>query len=278
MAAAFEAVDSAELEGGSWSLAATAAEGHLVPVSDTAKGYLPSVATAAADVYIPPQSGISTGQACQVVLAAAAAEGSVSTAYKTALQSEDVAKVTLVGMMYISSVVVLGVALRVWHDNGCNFSNIGETMLREKAHYFLRPGSGVRLVRLLRPVQVSLFAGRSKITASYLLLNVPLGIGKGIYRVNLLVVPESNYGITLGNDFNWAYGTVIQSRDANDREAGRHMILPLTAGLMKPGIPLPVRPANAPPSWRPRQFVSVHYEVSTECWPVEKVDSLPPKV
>lgn len=276
------AAESAEQEGGSWALAAAAAAAAGLPFPPV------SVAeSAAGGGYVAPQSGISTGQACQVVpaagsgagllLAAAAAKGSSATAYKAAVQSSEVAKVTLVGMMYMSSVLLLGIAVRVWLDNGCNFSNIGEDMLREKAHYFFRPGSGVQLVKLLRPVQVSLFAGKSRVTASYMLLNVPLGIRKGVYKVNLLVVPESNYGITLGNDFNWAYGATIQSRDPHDREAGRYMILPLTAGLMKPGTPMPERPADAPASWRPRQYVPVNYEVSTEYWQVEKVDSLPPK-
>jgi hypothetical protein len=40
---------------------------------------------------------------------------------------------------------------------------------------------------------------------------------------------------------------------------------------------MPERPADAPASWRPRQYVPVNYEVSTEYWQVEKVDSLPPK-
>jgi hypothetical protein len=132
-------------------------------------------------------------------------------------------------------------------------------------------------VRLANPVRVSLFAGRSKIEANYMLLNVPITIGKGIYPANLLIVPQSNYGITLGNDFNWAYGAVRVSRDPHDRNTGRTVILPLNSSLLAPGSQLPSPPRHAGPGWRPKQHVTLNYTVTTECWKVVDAESLPPK-
>jgi hypothetical protein len=183
--------------------------------------------------------------------------------------------VTLVGMCWIRA-VILGITLKLMMDDGCNFSNMGEDHLRENYHHYLKPGSSARLVRLVNPVRVSLFAGHSKIEASYMLLEVPMTIGRGVYKTNLLIVPNSNYGVTLGNDFNWAYGAVRVSRNPHDRNTGRTVILPLTQQLLAPGSVLPTRPPHAGPGWRPKQHVPLHYEVTTECWNALPADGLPP--
>jgi hypothetical protein len=254
-AAAAVAVSS----GGTWSLAAALC-----------------CDTTASDNSSVGSSSCTTGLSCQVQSTAVVVGAAQHSPYKDSLMQDGLAKVSLVGMCWIGA-AILGISLKLMMDDGCNFSNVGVDHLRDNIHHYLKPGSPARLVRLVNPVRVSLFAGHSKIEANYMLLDVPITIGRGVYSCNLLVVPQSNYGITLGNDFNWAYGAVRVSRDHHDRTTGRTVILPLNSSLLAPGSQLPSPPRNAGPGWRPKQYVPLHYEVTTEYWKVVPADGLPPK-
>lgn len=262
-------------DGGSFALAAALA--GLGPAAAAAPGS-GSGAPSSGDHGVCSSGGgsdFSAGRACQVEPTAVAGAAQYSP-YKESVQVDDVVKVSLVGMSWIHG-LLLGLSIKLWMDDGCNFSNISEENLRENYRHYVKPGSPCRLVRLVVPVRVSLFAGSSKILAHYLLVDVPVTIGRGVYTTHLLVVPQSNYGITLGNDFNWAYGAVRVSRDPRDRSSGRSLILPLNPGLLSPGAVMPQPPSHAGPNWRPKQHIPLHYEVTSEYWKVVDADGLPPK-
>ena len=192
--------------------------------------------------------------------------------YKAAAQAGQSVRTNLVGMMRTTG-FLRGKPVVTHFDPGCNVSTISAAEVRAKPHIY--QAGKTQLVQLKAPVRVGLFAGNERYGADYMLLDVPLGLGRGVYPVNLLVLENSNYGLTLGNDFNWAYGVTFHSRSPTDRTVGRQVVLPLTPDLLAPGEEMPKRPKSAGPSWRALNYVKTDYDVVTEDWRCSAVDSLP---
>jgi hypothetical protein len=118
---------------------------------------------------------------------------------------------------------------------------------------------------------MGMFAGQQTAVITHAVRNLQLAIGKGIYTVDLLVVPGANFNLVLGNDFMFNYAGRIWARDYRDRQAGRCLILPLPASLCQPGVEPPRRPVNATEYWYPSQRVAVDYQVDVQSWRVRRV-------
>ncbi|WIA41033.1 hypothetical protein OEZ86_004671 [Tetradesmus obliquus] len=130
-------------------------------------------------------------------------------------------------------------------DYGCNGSCISTEFLQQNWHQVFAPGSKAELAELETPLQLGMFAGDQHTVITHVVCGVELVIGDGVYVVDMLVVPGANFSLVLGNDFAFNYAARTWARDLSDRQAGRYLILPLTASLCRPGVEAPRRPASA---------------------------------
>jgi hypothetical protein len=197
--------------------------------------------------------------------------------YKAAASSRKV-HVNVVGMTYCSAAVVgKGGQLHklVTHfDNGCSISSVSDQFLRENAHRWCDAG-GAQICELSSPVSVGMFAGAPHSIATHCVVGLPLQLGKGIYPVDLLVIPNGNFSLCLVNNFMYDYARRLWSRNFNDRQSGRFLVLPLPQRLCAPGETEPLPPAGrAPVHWYPSQRIPVSYEVCADTWTVTPVSSL----
>ncbi|WIA20746.1 hypothetical protein OEZ85_005114 [Tetradesmus obliquus] len=144
-------------------------------------------------------------------------------------------------------------------DYGCNGSCISTEFLQQNWHQVFAPGSKAELAELETPLQLGMFAGDQHTVITHVVCGVELVIGDGVYVVDKLVVPGANFSLVLGNDFAFNFAARTWARDFRDRQAGRYLILPLTASLCRPGVEAPRRPASATEFWYPMQRVPVFY-------------------
>ena len=101
--------------------------------------------------------------------------------------------------------------------------------------------------------------------AKYVLRNVPVGLGPGVYPVNFLVLPEANFSVTLGLDFMYAYAAKLVARAYNNRHSGKFLTMPVPPQYARPGYvrptPPPYVPAHLRASWVPSAAIPVEYVV-----------------
>jgi hypothetical protein len=237
----------------------------------------PLVSSGLAGRVLP--AGTGTGE---VSVAANAARSSSSDSnsflqqapYRAAATS-DAIRVALAGMMTVLASVWNSNGskhtLKVSLDSGCNGSCISAELLAQQWHQFFGPGSTAELVELETPLQMAMFAGQETATITHAVRGLQLGIGKGLYTVDLLVVPGANFNLVLGNDFLYNYAGRIWARDYRDRQAGRYLILPLPASLCQPGVEAPRRPAGAGEFWYPSQRIAIDCPVHVQSWRVRLV-------
>jgi hypothetical protein len=195
--------------------------------------------------------------------------------YRAAAKNEAI-KVALAGMMTILAAVWNSngskATLKVSLDSGSNSSCISAELLAAQWHQFFTPGSTAELVEPETPVQMGMFAGQQTAVITHAVCILQLAIGKGIYTVDLLVVPGANFNLVLGNEFLYNYAGRIWARDFRNRQAGRCLILPLPASLCQHGVEAPRRPANASDYWYPSQRVTIDYQqVHEQSWRVQRV-------
>lgn len=152
------------------------------------------------------------------------------------------------------------------HDNGCSISIGSKAYVKKMWHRLCPPGSKARLMRLVTPVQVGLFAGSGCSIATHVLQGLELYIGKGVYPVDLLLIEEGNFNLVLGNSFMVDFAGKVYSRDFTDRHAGRYLVLPLTQKYCQPGVVEPQPPVHRSRYWYPQQMVPVSYELTVDTW------------
>lgn len=129
-------------------------------------------------------------------------------------------------------------------DPGAALSVFKKEWLQSNKHVVFFPGSSAELCELHHPSKVGGFIEGSNATVQYVVRNAALGIGDGVFPLNLQVVPGAAFDITLGLDFLWAYAARLVPRSLTDRSSGAQLLIPLPPQFRKPGVQ--VRPA---PSW-----------------------------
>ena len=66
---------------------------------------------------------------------------------------------------------------------------------------------------------MGMFASPVHVPAKYVLRNVPVGLGPGVYPVHFLVMDKANFSVTLGLDFMYRVRRQIIARASNNRRA-----------------------------------------------------------
>lgn len=156
-------------------------------------------------------------------------------------------------------------------DTGCTINCASRAYMQSNLHKLCGPGSSARLVKLLTPVSVGMFAGQHSSLATHVLQGVQLHIGKGVYAVDLLIIDEGNFDLVLGFSFFADCAVCIWSRDFADRSAGRFLMLLLIQKLCQPGVQQPRPPARHGPHWYPSQLVPLSYQLTVDTWSVVPV-------
>jgi hypothetical protein len=169
------------------------------------------------------------------------------------------------------------VPLTVTVDTGCCTSLMNLSWFKKHRHIFFYPGSPCELMAFEQPPSLGVLLGGHRAKASYVLRNVPLGLGSGIYPVNFLLM-ECNFDVTLGLEFVSAYAARVQARVPHDRSRGAGLLIPTPPGYWKPGLAVPLRPAWAQgdspkaATWLPTNFVPGRYVLTRQRFAVTPVD------
>jgi hypothetical protein len=152
---------------------------------------------------------------------------------------------------------------------------VSQQWLQQNPHVVFYPGSSAQLCQLQEPRRVGGFFNGSSSTVSYVVRNAVLGIGEGAFPVNMQVVPDAAFDITLGLDFLWGYAARLVPRSLTDRSSGAHLAIPVPPQFRKKGVAAPAPPAwvtqDKRGAWVPICRVRARYAVHTQRAPVTVV-------
>ena len=122
-------------------------------------------------------------------------------------------------------------------DLGCALSIMDLSWFLQNLHVFFYPGSPVQLLSFEQPPpSLGVMLGGARSTAAYLLRNVPLGLGDGIYWVNFLVMPESCFEVTLGLEFMDAYAVQVSTKGYNNPTSSPRLLIPTPKAYCRPSV------------------------------------------
>jgi hypothetical protein len=179
--------------------------------------------------------------------------------------------------MPVFAAVINGVEVIICLDTGCEVSTISERELQRRWHEIFAPGSEIQLLDLANPISVNMYAGGHTVYATQVLRSVPIDIGIGRYYIDMLVVPDCGYAVTIGLDFMATYLGSFQARSKDNNPAGRRLTLAAPAEWLQPGQSPPRRPEWASRHWIPKTSVQLRYPVKVVEWEVASY-STPGKV
>jgi hypothetical protein len=122
---------------------------------------------------------------------------------------------------------VMGRRFAMHVDIGCTFSIMDEGWLRQNRHVFFYPGSPVQLLAFQEAApSLGVMLGGTRMQASYILRNVPLELGDGIYNINFLVMPHSIFEVALGLEFMDAYAVRVSTKAYGRPSSGPQLYIP----------------------------------------------------
>jgi hypothetical protein len=203
-------------------------------------------------------------------LAAASSSGVVggngsnnSSPYMQALAAEAVDLIIAEQMLVSGD--ICGSQIEATVDPDCGHSVLRLSEAKRLAPYLSRPESPCELLEMNEAIRIGLFAGSASSSAQYVLRNVPVGLGPGVYPTHFLVMEDANFDITLGLDFLFAYAARIIPRSLNNRQAGKYLTIPVPPQYARPGYEPPPPPRyvaeHQRASWVPSSFIPVRYTV-----------------
>jgi hypothetical protein len=122
-------------------------------------------------------------------------------------------------------------------DIGCCSSILDHRWVQRNRHVFFYPNSPVQLLEFDRDSPaLGVLLGDSSAAAMYLLRNVPLQLGEGIYPVNFLVMPESKLEVTLGLDFVDTYAVRVSTKAYGVPGTGPQLYIPTPRSYCSPAV------------------------------------------
>jgi hypothetical protein len=147
------------------------------------------------------------------------------TPYKDAVQSE-VVTVPFTSPLQVTG-GVQGRKFGVVIDIGCTYSIMSQPWLRRNKNLFFFPGSPVQLLAFEQPgPSLGVLLGDMRSDATYMLRNVPLELGDGVYWVNFLVMPHSAFEVALGLEFVDTYAVRVSTKAYGVPSSGPQLYIP----------------------------------------------------
>jgi hypothetical protein len=224
--------------------------GHMAAAHGSSSSFGPFIQSGAGRPFLAAAGG-------------SGASGSSSSPYKHALATEAV-DLIIAEQMQVSG-DICGSAAEITVDPGCGHSVLRLSEAQRLVPYLSKPSSPCELLELSEAIRVGLFAGPVNVAAQYVLRNVPVGLGPGVYPTHFLVMEDANFNITLGLDFLYAYAARLIPRSINNRQAGKFLSIPVPAQYARPGYQPPPPPKYVPEyqraSWVPSSAIPARYTV-----------------
>jgi hypothetical protein len=145
--------------------------------------------------------------------------------YKDAVESE-VVTIPFTSPIKVTG-AVMGRKFGLHVDIGCTYSLMDEEFLRRNKHIFFYPGSPVQLLAFGQQApNLGVMLGGQRMQARFVLRNVPLELGDGIYWVNFLVMPHSIFEVALGLEFVDAYAVQVSTKAYGRPGTGPQLMIP----------------------------------------------------
>jgi hypothetical protein len=213
------------------SPADAAAATTILPVQDPSQQHCSSARVASGTVA-PRSAG---GLASATTSSSSVAPRPPASPYKDAVQSE-VTTLPFTSAMKVTG-DVNGRKFGVTVDIGCTLSIMDLSWFMRNTHVFFYPGSPVQLLEFEQPApSLGVMLGGERTTAVYLLRNVPLGLGDGIYWVNFLVMPQSSFEVTLGLEFVDTYVVNLSTKGYNNPNSSPRLVIPTPKAYCRPFV------------------------------------------
>jgi len=137
-------------------------------------------------------------------------------------------------------------------DTGCGKSVMSWAAWVRDAEQLLKAGANLVSIE---PLKVGQFGRGHTLSCSLVVQDVPVVVGKGVYRIDMLVVEGVMFDYTLGSDFTAAHGVVPDLR-RGVVTLDLHPGVALVPGARYPPIP---RWATQRQGWIHRQRDNVYY-------------------
>jgi hypothetical protein len=127
-------------------------------------------------------------------------------------------------------------------DPGAALTVVDKQWLKDHKHVIFFPGSSAQLCKLVEPSWVGGFIKGTKTQVQYAVRNAVIGIGDGVFPINMQVVPDAAFSLILGLDFLNAYAATLVPRSLTDRGSGAQLSIPVPLKFRKKGVPVPRTP------------------------------------
>jgi hypothetical protein len=132
---------------------------------------------------------------------------------------------------------VLGRQFSMVVDTGCTFSVMDQSWFLRNRHIFFYPGSPVQLLAFEQKAPaLGVMLGGAQTEATYMLRNVPLEVGEGIYPVNFLVMPHSIFEVALGLEFVDAYAVQLSTKAYGNPNSKPRLVIPTPKSFCHPRV------------------------------------------
>lgn len=131
----------------------------------------------------------------------------------------------------------MGRRFSIFIDIGCCYSIMDLAWFLKNKHIFFYPGSPVQLLEFQQPAPaLGVMLGGTRTEATYMLRNVPMALGDGIYPVNFLVMPDSIFEVALGLEFVDAYAVSVSTKGYNNPSSGPRLLIPTPRSYCRPQV------------------------------------------
>jgi hypothetical protein len=109
--------------------------------------------------------------------------------------------------------------------------------LKRNRHMFFYPGSPVELLELKEQgPALGVMLGSTLMSAKYLLCNVPLQLGDGIYTCHFLVMPHAVFEVALGLEFMDTYAARLSTKAYGLPSTGPQLYIPTPRSYCSPAV------------------------------------------